>query len=172
LASGPGAGLGEINLPAVQGGSSIMPGKVNPVIPEVLNQIAFEVVGSDLTVTMAVQAGQLQLNAFEPVIAVALFRSLRQMRAGCVLLAERCVSGITANPAVLARNVGTATSALTALVPRLGYELVTQLGREAALESSTVAQVVLRRGLLSAGELASILGQDPVRGPADGVPSW
>src|SRR3989454_5821714 len=97
LASGPRAGIGEINLPAVQAGSSIMPGKVNPVIPEVVNQIAFEVIGNDVTVSFAAEAGQLQLNAFGPIIAHSLFKSLTQLRNGCLTLAERCVKGITAN---------------------------------------------------------------------------
>src|SRR6266478_4153174 len=97
LSSGPRAGFGEINLPAVQAGSSIMPGKVNPVIPEVVNQIAFEVIGNDMTVTMAAEAGQLQLNAFEPIIAHSLFKSLMHLRNGCTTLADRCVKGITAN---------------------------------------------------------------------------
>src|SRR5213079_2542748 len=97
LSSGPRAGLGEINLPAVQAGSSIMPGKVNPVIPEVVNQVAFEVIGNDITVTMAAEAGQLQLNAFEPVIAHSLFKSLSHLSSACRTLGERCVKGITAN---------------------------------------------------------------------------
>ena len=105
LSSGPRAGLGEINLPAMQAGSSIMPGKVNPVIPEVVNQIAFEVIGNDITVSFAAEAGQLQLNAFEPIIAYSLFQSLTHLRAGCLTLAERCVRGITANPAHLRRMV-------------------------------------------------------------------
>src|SRR5574340_10259 len=97
LSSGPRAGLGEINLPARQAGPSIMPGKVNPVIPEVVNQVAFEVIGNDMTVTMAAEAGQLQLNAFEPIIAHSLFKSVSHLRNGCLTLAERCVRGITAN---------------------------------------------------------------------------
>src|SRR3954465_7189427 len=98
LSSGPRAGIGEITLPPVQAGSSIMPGKVNPVIPEVVNQIAFEVIGNDMTVTMAAEAGQLQLNAFEPIIAHSLFEGIRHLTAGCTTLAERCVKGIQANP--------------------------------------------------------------------------
>src|SRR3979490_2725824 len=97
LSSGPRAGIGESQRPAVQAGSSIMPGKVNPVIPEVVNQIAFEVIGNDITVTMAAEAGQLQLNAFEPIIAHSLFKSLQHLASGCRVLADRCVKGITAN---------------------------------------------------------------------------
>ena len=97
LSSGPRAGLGEINLPAVQAGSSIMPGKVNPVIPEVVNQVAFEVIGNDVTVSFAAEAGQLQLNAFEPIIAHSLFKSVDHLRAAFLTLEKRCVAGITAN---------------------------------------------------------------------------
>src|SRR3954464_6981232 len=97
LSSGPRAGIGEITLPPVQAGSSIMPGKVNPVIPEVVNQIAFEVIGNDMTVTMAAEAGQLQLNAFEPIIAHSMFKSISHLRQGCLILADRCVDGISAN---------------------------------------------------------------------------
>src|SRR5437773_11499688 len=97
LSSGPRAGLGEINLPPMQAGSSIMPGKVNPVIPEVVNQVAFEVIGNDITVSFAAEGGQLQLNAFEPIIAHSLFKSVEHLRAACLTLAERCVNGITAN---------------------------------------------------------------------------
>src|SRR3712207_1600847 len=97
LSSGPRAGLGEINLPPMQAGSSIMPGRVNPVIPEVVNQIAFEVIGNDLTVNFAAEAGQLQLNAFEPIIAHSLFESVKHLRQACLTLTERCVKGITAN---------------------------------------------------------------------------
>ncbi len=97
LSSGPRAGLGEINLPPVQPGSSIMPGKVNPVIPEVVNQVAYQVIGNDLTVTFAAEAGQLQLNAFEPVIALNILQSMRIMTRAMTALAERCIKGITAN---------------------------------------------------------------------------
>src|SRR6185295_16409262 len=105
LSSGPRAGFGEINLPPVQAGSSIMPGKVNPVIPEVVNQVAFEVIGNDVTVSFASEAGQLQLNAFEPIIAHSLFKSIKHLRNACVTLAERCVKGITANRAHLRASV-------------------------------------------------------------------
>ncbi|XYI38348.1 hypothetical protein DAMDJJ_09345 [Cupriavidus necator] len=97
LSNGPRAGLAEINLPPMQAGSSIMPGKVNPVIPEVVNQIAFEVIGNDVTVSFVAEAGQLQLNAFEPIIAHSLFKSVSHLRNGCLTLAGRCVKGITAN---------------------------------------------------------------------------
>src|SRR3979490_2960157 len=105
LSSGPRAGFAEINLPPMQAGSSIMPGKVNPVIPEVVNQIAFEVIGNDVTVSFAAEGGQLQLNAFEPIIAHSLFKSISHLTNGCRTLAERCVKGITANRDRLRRSV-------------------------------------------------------------------
>jgi len=121
LSSGPRAGIGEISLPAVQAGSSIMPGKVNPVIPEVVNQIAFEVIGNDMTVTMAAEAGQLQLNAFEPIIAHSLFKSLYHLAAGCRTLADRCVNGVTPNRERARRLLDESTALVTALSPILGY---------------------------------------------------
>ena len=120
LSSGPRAGLDEINLPPRQAGSSIMPGKVNPVIPEVINQIAFAVVGYDMTVTMAVEAGQLQLNAFEPIMCRALMMSITQLRQGCYVLADACVSGITANVEKLRLSVENSIGLVTAISPVLG----------------------------------------------------
>jgi aspartate ammonia-lyase len=157
LASGPTAGFGEINLPAVQGGSSIMPGKVNPVIPEAINQIAFEVVGADVTVSMAAQAGQLQLNAFEPVIAVALFRSIRQLTAGCDLLADRCVRGVTANADVLRRQSAAATGLLTVLARRLGYEAANRLRSEARDLGVGIEELVVSRGILTPSALDDVI---------------
>src|SRR5690606_23846662 len=121
LSSGPRAGLNEIDLPAMQAGSSIMPGKVNPVIPEVVNQIAYEVIGNDVTVTYAAEAGQLQLNAFEPIIAHSLFKSITHLRHGCLTLAERCVRGITANRERLRAMVENSIGIVTALNPYIGY---------------------------------------------------
>src|ERR671928_1412708 len=121
LSSGPRAGFGEINLPAVQSGSSIMPGKINPVIPEVVNQVAFEVIGNDVTVSFAAEAGQLQLNAFEPIIAHSLSKSVTHLRNGCLTLAERCVKGITANRERLRASVEQSIGIVTALNPYIGY---------------------------------------------------
>src|SRR5437868_8119975 len=131
LSSGPRAGLGEINLPPMQAGSSIMPGKVNPVIPEVVNQIAFEVIGNDVTVSFAAEAGQLQLNAFEPIIAHSLFKDLKHLHNGCLTLAERCVKGITANREHLRRLVEHSIGIVTALNPYIGYERATAVAKEA-----------------------------------------
>ena len=122
LSSGPRAGLDEINLPPVQAGSSIMPGKVNPVIPEVVNQVAFEVIGNDVTVTMAAEAGQLQLNAFEPIIVYSLMRSAAHLAAAVDTLATRCVSRHHRQPrAPASRACGARSGIVTALIPYIGY---------------------------------------------------
>jgi aspartate ammonia-lyase len=161
LSSGPRAGLGEIALPAVQAGSSIMPGKVNPVIPEVVNQIAFQVVGNDVTISMAAEAGQLQLNAFEPIIAHALFESVGHLTAGCDALATRCVAGITANIAVLAGTVERSISLVTALGPHIGYDAATAVAAEALATGRTVVDIALARGEITETELRQIL--EPAR---------
>lgn len=130
LSSGPRGGLGEIFLPAMQPGSSIMPGKVNPVIPEMVNQIAFQVIGADLTVTMAAEAGQLQLNAFEPVIAYNLLTSLTLLSRGATALGTLCVAGIRANPAACRAHLDRSTARVTALVPEIGYAQAAKLAKE------------------------------------------
>ena len=122
LSSGPQAGFGDILLPARQAGSSIMPGKVNPVIPEVVNQIAFEVIGNDVTITMAAEAGQLQLNAFEPIMAWSLHKSIQHLRRGCLTLRAHCIEGIRPNHELLARRVAESVTLATALNPLIGYE--------------------------------------------------
>nr|WP_294509261.1 aspartate ammonia-lyase [uncultured Rhodopila sp.] len=165
LSSGPRAGLNEINLPAVQAGSSIMPGKVNPVIPEVVNQIAFEVIGNDVTVTFAAEAGQLQLNAFEPIIAHSLFKSTAHLRQGCLTLAERCVRGITANRDVLLASVEGSIGIVTALNPYIGYANATAVAQEAHLSGRRVYDVVLERGLLPKEKLDEILRPDVLTRP-------
>ncbi len=157
LSSGPRAGLGEINLPAVQAGSSIMPGKVNPVIPEVVNQIAFEVIGNDVTITFAAEAGQLQLNAFEPVIAYSLFKSVAHLRAGCLTLASKCVDGITANRERLQSIVENSIGIVTALNPYIGYTNATDVARQALESGRGVAEIVIERGLLTRAQLDEIL---------------
>ncbi|MEW1635420.1 aspartate ammonia-lyase [Streptomyces sp. NPDC093801] len=164
LSSGPRAGLGEINLPPVQAGSSIMPGKVNPVIPEVVNQVAFEVVGNDITITMAAEAGQLQLNAFEPVILHSLSKSLTHLRAACLTLAERCVSGITANTETLRATVENSIGLVTALNPHIGYTAATDIAKEALATGRGVAELVLERGLLPAERLTALLRPEIIAG--------
>ncbi|MCX3060888.1 aspartate ammonia-lyase [Streptomyces beihaiensis] len=164
LSSGPRAGLGEINLPPVQAGSSIMPGKVNPVIPEVVNQVAFEVIGSDVTITMAAEAGQLQLNAFEPVILHALSRGITSLSAACRTLAERCVSGITANEAALRASVENSIGLVTALNPHIGYEAATAVAKEALATGRGVAELALEKGLLPPDQLAELLTPERLAG--------
>ncbi|WP_409239105.1 aspartate ammonia-lyase [Streptomyces sp. PA5.6] len=166
LSSGPRAGLNEINLPPVQAGSSIMPGKVNPVIPEVVNQVAFEVIGNDVTITMAAEAGQLQLNAFEPVILHSLAKSITSLRAACLTLAERCVTGITANTEVLRASVETSIGLVTALNPHIGYTAATEIAQEALSTGRGVAELVLEKGLLPAERLAELLTPERVAGAA------
>ncbi len=165
LSSGPRAGLGEINLPARQAGSSIMPGKVNPVIPEVVNQIAFEVIGNDMTVTFAAEAGQLQLNAFEPIIAHSLFKSITHLRQGCRVLADLCVDGITANRDHLAAAVRNSIGIVTALNPYIGYANATDIAAEAHRTGKGVAELVEARGLMTAEALAEVLRPDILTRP-------
>ncbi|CAN5338071.1 aspartate ammonia-lyase [soil metagenome] len=149
LSSGPRAGFGEINLPPMQPGSSIMPGKVNPVIPEVVNQVCFDVIGGDVTVTLAAEAGQLQLNVFEPVIAFRLLRSMTSMTQACLVLRERCVLGITANPERMRWFVENSIGIVTALVPTIGYERATEIARDALASGRGVYELVLERGLMT-----------------------
>jgi len=165
LSSGPRAGLGEINLPAVQAGSSIMPGKVNPVIPEVVNQIAFEVIGNDITVSFAAEGGQLQLNAFEPVIAHSLFKSIAHLAAGCRTLADRCVKGITANREYLKASVERSIGLVTALNPIIGYANATEVAREALATGGNVADIVLARGLMTREQLDDVLRPEVLTQP-------
>ncbi len=160
LSSGPRAGFNEINLPAMQPGSSIMPGKVNPVIPEVVNQVAFKVVGNDLTVTMAAEAGQLELNAMEPVIAQSIFESIDMLINCMETLRIRCVDGITANERVCRRYVKKSIGVITALNPVLGYEVCTALAREALEQDRGVYELVLERSLLTKDELDELLDPD------------
>jgi aspartate ammonia-lyase len=157
LSSGPRAGLGEINLPPMQAGSSIMPGKVNPVIPEVVNQIAFEVIGNDVTVSFAAEAGQLQLNAFEPIIAYSLFKSVAHLRAGCLTLSSKCVDGITVNEDRLREVMDTSLGIVTALNPYIGYANASAVARQALESRRSVAEIVLERGLLTQEQLSLIL---------------
>ena len=165
LSSGPRAGIGEISLPAVQAGSSIMPGKVNPVIPEVVNQIAFEVIGNDMTVTMAAEAGQLQLNAFEPIIAHSLFEGIKHLAAGCRTLGERCVKGITANRERARRFVDESTAIVTALTPILGYSRSTEIAQEALRSGRLVRDIVVERGLLTPAQMEDLLQPERLTKP-------
>ncbi|GMM96295.1 aspartate ammonia-lyase [Microbacteriaceae bacterium] len=157
LSSGPQAGLGEINLPPRQAGSSIMPGKVNPVIPEVVNQIAFAVAGADTTVTMAVEGGQLQLNAFEPIIAHSIFQSITWMRRGMHTLRVNCIDGITANTDRLGAMVGASVGVVTALTPFIGYAASAALAKTALLTGRNIADLVVEAELMTREEVAKQL---------------
>ena len=161
LSSGPRAGLGEINLPPMQPGSSIMPGKVNPVIPEVVNQVCFDVIGGDVTVTMAAEAGQLQLNVFEPIIAYRLLGGISSLTNACTVLRERCIDGISANPDRMRHFVEQSIGIVTALVPVLGYEASTEIARDALASGRGVYEIVMERGLLTRDQLDRAL--DPQR---------
>ncbi|MBI2406966.1 MAG: aspartate ammonia-lyase [Gemmatimonadetes bacterium] len=161
LSSGPRTGLGEINLPPMQPGSSIMPGKVNPVIPEAVNQVCFDVVGGDVTVTMAAEGGQLQLNVFEPIIAFRLLHNIRTLTAAVRMLRTKCVEGITANPDRLREFVQKSVGIVTALVPVIGYEACTAVAKDALTTGRGVYELVLERGLLTREQLDTAL--DPRR---------
>jgi aspartate ammonia-lyase len=157
LSSGPRCGLNEINLPPMQPGSSIMPGKVNPVIPEVVNQVAFTVVGHDMTVTMACEAGQLELNVMEPIIGYSLFQSMNMLRRACLTLADKCVQGITANRERCREMVEHSIGLVTALNPYIGYEKSAEIAKEAMKTGGSVYEIVLDKGYLSRKELDDIL---------------
>ncbi|MBK7227463.1 MAG: aspartate ammonia-lyase [Ignavibacteriales bacterium] len=157
LSSGPRTGIHEINLPPMQPGSSIMPGKVNPVIPEVVNQIAFKVIGNDLAVTMAAEGGQLELNVFEPLIVQSLFESIEMLKNGMMTLKVRCIDGITANVDRCRELVEGSIGIVTALNPALGYETCTKLAKEALDTNRGVYELVLEKKLLSKAELDDLL---------------
>ena len=165
LSSGPRAGLNEINLPKLQPGSSIMPGKVNPVIPEVVNQIAYQVIGGDMTISMASEAGQLQLNVMEPIIAFNLFQNLKMMARGCRVLSEKCVQGISVNRERCREMVEHSIGIVTALNPILGYELCSSIAKEALNKGVSVRDVVLEHKYLSKAKLDEILSAENLRNP-------
>lgn len=165
LSSGPRAGFGEINLPAVQAGSSIMPGKVNPVIPEVVNQVAYEVIGNDVTISFAAEAGQLQLNAFEPVIAYSMFRSVSHLTGAFETLEHKCVRGITANESRIKELFDRSIVLVTALNPYIGYQHATEVAQEALVTGRRVYDIVLERGLLTAEKLDDILKPESMTMP-------
>jgi aspartate ammonia-lyase len=165
LNSGPRAGLGEIRLPAVQAGSSIMPGKVNPVIPEVVNQIAYQVIGNDLTVTLAAESGQLQLNAMEPVLVLNILQSMRMLIRGMTVLREKCIVGIEADRERCAELLEGSLVTVTALNPYIGYAQASRVAKEALRSRRSIRDVVLAEGLMTEEQLeqafstANLLGQ-------------
>jgi aspartate ammonia-lyase len=164
LSSGPQAGLGEINLPPRQAGSSIMPGKVNPVIPEVVNQVAFSVIGADATVTAAAEGGQLQLNAFEPVIAHSILQSIAWMTNASYTLRVNCIDGITANITRLAAQVDSSVGVVTALTPFIGYAASATLAHTALTTNASIAELVVSAGLMSAEDVARVLAPERLSG--------
>jgi aspartate ammonia-lyase len=165
LSSGPRTGLNEINLPEMQAGSSIMPAKVNPVIPEVVNQVAFKVCGNDITITMAAEAGQLQLNVMEPVIGQCLFESLTLLENACFSLEEKCIKGITANRKVCQDFVLNSIGIITYLNPFIGHHEGDTIGKICAETGKSVREVVLARGLLSEAELDEIFSIENLMNP-------
>lgn len=157
MASGPRTGFGEINLPPKQNGSSIMPGKVNPVIPEVVNQVAFNVIGNDVTITMAAEAGQLELNAFEPIIFYNLFQSIETIAYAVRTLVDNCVVGITANVEHCRDLVESSVGIITALCPHIGYDRASVVANEAIASGASVRELLLRDKLITNEELDIIL---------------
>jgi aspartate ammonia-lyase len=150
--------LNEINLPEQQAGSSIMPGKVNPVIPEVINQIAFTVIGNDLTVTMAAEGGQLQLNAFEPIMARSIIMSITYLRNGFATFTKNCVDGITANTELLKHSVENSIGLVTVISPEIGYENATKVARYAQQNNCSVRQAVTELGIMTEQAFDAALG--------------
>lgn len=157
MSSGPKTGLGEICLPEMQAGSSIMPGKVNPIIPEAVNQTSFHVMAADLAITLAAQAGQLELNAFLPLVAHHLLGSIALLTNCVKVFKEKCVDGITANQEHCLQLLENSLSTVTALAPHVGYDEVTMVAKESQTSGKTVKQVVLEKGLLDEGQLEKIL---------------
>jgi aspartate ammonia-lyase len=166
LSSGPRCGLHEINLPAKQPGSSIMPGKVNPVIPEVVNMVCYRVIGSDLTVTMAAEAGQLQLNVFEPVIAACLFEAQTMFVNAARTLREHCVDGITANEEVCRHYVEHSIGTVTALNPVIGYDRSTELAAEAMKTNRGILELVREKKVLTEAQIKKVLDPAAMTGQA------
>ena len=165
LASGPRSGIGEIHIPENEPGSSIMPGKVNPVIPEVVNQVCFKVIGNDLAITMAAEAGQLQLNVMEPVIGFSIMESIQYLTNAMNTLRVECVDGITANVEHLKNEVQNSIGIVTALNPYIGYKASTKIAKEALETGGSVYQLVLDHGLLSKERLDEILDPKNMLGP-------
>lgn len=165
MSSGPRAGLQEINLPAMQPGSSIMPGKVNPVIPEMVNQVAFQIIGNDITITMASEAGQLQLNVMEPVIAFNVLQSLRLQVRAVGTLSQKCIKGISANVDHCLATVNNSIGIITALNPFIGYENATRIAKTALTENRSVRDLILAEGLLSDKALDDVLSVENMTAP-------
>ena len=167
LSSGPHAGLGEINLPPRQNGSSIMPGKINPVIPEVVNQVAFNVIGNDVTVTMAAEAGQLELNAFEPIIFYCIFRSIDTLAYAVRTFVDNCVTGITANEERCRNLTENSIGIITAISPHVGYQKAADIAKKSLRTGESIRSLILAEHLLSPEDLDEIL--DPMHMTEPGI---
>ena len=165
MTSGPRAGISEIKLPAMQPGSSIMPGKVNPVIPEVVNQVAFQVMGNDHTIALAVEAGQLELNVMEPVITYNLLQSVEILTNAIKVFREKCIEGITANRDRCRDMVERSVGIITALIPYIGYEKASQLAKELAATDETVPELIAKKNLLSKEHIKSVLSPKAMTEP-------
>lgn len=167
MSSGPRAGFGEINLPAKQNGSSIMPGKINPVIPEVVNQVAFNAIGNDMTITMAAEAGQLELNAFEPIIFYCLFQSIDTIAYAVNTFVDNCVIGITANETRCRYFVENSVGIITAICPYVGYQKAAEIAKEAIKTGESVRKLIIETGLLTKEQMDEIM--DPVQMTEPGI---
>ncbi|MBM6550416.1 aspartate ammonia-lyase [Marinomonas ostreistagni] len=165
LSSGPRTGFGEIRLPEMQPGSSIMPGKVNPVIPEAMNQTAYQVMASDLAVTLAAEAGQLQLNAMEPMIIYNLLNSIKMLKQACEMMEHKCIRGIQANEDACLAHVENSIGIITALVPHIGYSTSSRIARQALLTGATVKALILEQGILSEEEMNELLKPENMIAP-------
>ena len=167
MSSGPRAGFGDINLPAKQNGSSIMPGKVNPVIPEVVNQVAFNIIGNDMTITMAAEAGQLELNAFEPIIFYCMFQSIDTLGYAVETLVDNCIVGITANEERCRQLVENSVGIITAICPHVGYEKTADIAKKAINSNESVRSLILKENIMDEEELSRIL--DPIHMTEPGI---
>jgi len=167
MSSGPRTGLGEINLPAKQNGSSIMPGKVNPVIPEVVNQVAFRIIGNDTTIMMAAEAGQLELNAFEPVLFCSLFESIDILGNAIATFIENCINGITANEKRCSELLENSVGIVTAICPYLGYSKAADIAKAAISKGQPVRKIILQSKLLKPEDVDRIL--DPIKMTEPGI---
>ena len=167
MSSGPRAGFGEINLPAKQNGSSIMPGKVNPVIPEVVNQVAFNIIGNDMTITMAAEAGQLELNVFEPIIFYCMFQSIDTLGYAVETLVDNCIVGITANEERCRQLVENSVGIITAICPHVGYEKTADIAKKAINSNESVRSLILKENIMDEEELSRIL--DPIHMTEPGI---
>lgn len=167
MSSGPRTGFGEINLPPKQNGSSIMPGKVNPVIPEVMSQVAFKIIGNDVAITMAAEAGQLELNAFEPLIFLNLFQSIEMLANGINTFTENCIKGITANRERCKELVENSIGIVTAICPHVGYKKAAEIAKIAMATGEPIRNIILKNNIMSESELNDVL--DPINMTEPGI---